>query len=187
MEMWKDIEGYENVYQISNKGNIRSVDRTLSNGRHIKGVLLKPKYDKDGYLNIGLSKNGTKKCFRVHKLVGMSFINNPKGYTMINHKDGIRDNNNADNLEWCDNSYNQWHRCHINNNPPNNDYKKKKVKAILPNNTEYIFDSVTECGEYFGVSRTAIERKLKGKSPNPSFDTRKFAITLYGIKFEYII
>lgn len=187
MEIWKDIDGYEGIYQISNKGNVRSLDRILSNNRYIKGINLKPKYDKDGYCSVVLSKNGVQKHRRVHQLVCMAFVENPNSYTMINHKNGIRDDNDVTNLEWCDNSYNQWHRCHVNNNPPNNDYKKKQVKAIFLNGEEHLFDSVTLCSEWFGVSRTSIERKLKGKSPNPSFDKRKHTIVLYGVKFEYVV
>lgn len=188
MEIWKDIENFEGYYQISNMGNVRSLDRTLSNGRHIKGITLKFKYDKDGYCSVNLTKSdGTRIYPRVHQLVCKAFLENPNEYKMVNHINGIRDDNRVENLEWCDNSYNQWHRCHINGNSPDNSYKKKKVKAILIDEDILYFNSVTECSEYFGVTRTAIERKLKGKSPNPSYDKRKHTIALYGIKFEYVV
>ena len=167
MEIWKDIEGFEGAYQISNFGKVKSLNRTLSNGRRITGRILKAKYDKDGYCSVHLTLNGINKHVRVHQLVCKAFLDNPCNYKIINHKNGIRDDNRVENLEWCDNSYNQWHRCHVNCNPPDNSYKCKQVRATLLNGDILTFNSVTECGEYFNVTRTAIERKLKGMSPNP--------------------
>lgn len=175
MEEWKDITGYENLYQISNYGRVKSlyVNRIMS-----------LKTDRDGYQEINLIKNGIKKSYRVHRLVALHFCINPcpEKYNIINHIDGNRSNNIYTNLEWCDNSWNQWHRCHINNNPPDNSYKKKPVRAILPNKEVLEFDSVTECAQYFDASRAAIENKLLGKSNNPSYHRKK----LRGIYFEYI-
>lgn len=187
MEIWKDIQGFENIYQVSNMGNVRSLDRVLSNGRHIKGVTLKQKYDKDGYCSVNLVNCRKRTYARVHRLVCEAFLDNPNHYKLVNHKNGIRDDNRVENLEWCDNSYNQWHRCHINMNPPDNTYKKKKVKAILNNGEEIIFDSYTECSEYFHATRQAVYRKLSGKSANPSYDCRSQCINFYGVKLEYVI
>jgi hypothetical protein len=103
-ELWKDIIGYEGIYQISNYGNI------LSFQRYKKGKILKPKQDKDGYFQIGLRQNGQRKFFRVHRLVANAFIENPEGLTEINHKDCIPHNNHVDNLEWCTVSYNNKYR-----------------------------------------------------------------------------
>lgn len=188
MEIWKDIKGFEGIYQVSNLGNVRSIDRILSNGHHIKGINMKLKYDKDGYCSVGLTNSKSKRTYHsVHRLVCESFLDNPNNFKMVNHKNGIRDDNRLDNLEWCDNSYNQWHRCHINMNPPDNTYKKKKVKAKFDTNEEMTFNSIRECADYFNVSTTAINRKLLGKSSNPSFSKRNHTIKLYGIKFEYVV
>lgn len=186
-EEWRDIKDFKGFYMVSNIGRVKSIDRILNDGRYIKGKILKCKIDKDGYCNICLKMNGYNKWKRVHRLVAEAFIPNPNNFPIINHKNSCPFDNCINNLEWCDNSYNQWYRCHVNNKPPNNDYKKKRVKAIYEDNSIKEFNSVTECANYFNVSRTAIERKLKGKSSNPSLSKKKNSIKLYGIKFEYII
>ena len=91
MQIWKDIEGYKGHYQISNYGNVRSLkkDAFLMKGGYLKG-----------YKIISLWKNGTGKMFRVHRLVAAAFIPNPDNKPCIDHIDGDRANNHADNLRW---------------------------------------------------------------------------------------
>ena len=87
-EIWRDITGYEGLYQISNFGNVRSLERTIEHTStyggtyHIKGKKLNPKLDK-GYLRIGLRKNGIKKYYAIHRLVAKEFLNNPYNYEII--------------------------------------------------------------------------------------------------------
>ena len=104
-EIWKDIKGFKNLYQISNLGNIKS----LNAYGHNKKKLLKPFIDKNGYLNIILSKNKKKKYCLVHQLVAKAFIKNPNNYNEVNHLDGNKENNCVDNLEWCDRKHNIRH------------------------------------------------------------------------------
>ena len=101
MEVWKDIPGFEN-YQISNYGNVKS----LNYGRTGKTKLLKPTISGKGYLQVRLSKSGKPNALLVHRLVAMAFIQNLNNRKQINHKDENKFNNNANNLEWCDNQYN---------------------------------------------------------------------------------
>lgn len=109
-EIWKDIKNYEGYYQISNFGRVRSLDRLIiySNGKRRihKGILKKLFLDKDGYKIINLWKNGISECVRVHRLVAIHFIPNPDNLPVINHKDENPQNNNVENLEWCDVKYN---------------------------------------------------------------------------------
>jgi hypothetical protein len=109
-EIWKDIEGYEGYYSISNYGNVKSLERIIKskNGviRKRKEMLLKPNIDKDGYYTITLTKNSNPKTFKIHRLVGTAFIDNPNNFPMINHKDENKQNNYFENLEWCDSKYN---------------------------------------------------------------------------------
>ena len=100
------------MYQVSNKGEIRSVKRKLPDGRLRKGTTLKPYKDKDGYKHVRLSKNGRMKNFSVHRLVAETFVDNPSGLPQVNHIDETRDNNKADNLEWCDARYNLMYGTH---------------------------------------------------------------------------
>lgn len=111
VEEWKDIQGFEECYQVSNKGKVRSKDRWVKNGnksnRFVKGQEIVGCSDKDGYKIVLLSKNNKKTHWRVHKLVATTFeLPNPNGYVEINHKDDNKENNHLDNLEWCSRSYN---------------------------------------------------------------------------------
>ena len=99
-EIWKDIKGYEGLYQISNLGRVRS-----------KNGILKPQKRQHGYLGIMLYGRGGHptrgfKHKSIHRLVAEAFIPNPNGYAEINHVDEDKTNNRADNLEWCTRKYN---------------------------------------------------------------------------------
>ena len=101
-EVWKDVNGYEGLYQISNFGNVKS----LNYRRHGYQKNLTPKVNNDGRLWVELAKSGKRKQFLVHRLVACAFIPNPSGYKEINHKDENPKNNHVDNLEWCTRKYN---------------------------------------------------------------------------------
>lgn len=108
-EIWKYIPGYEGLYQVSNQGNVRSVDRIIKDTnrtRLYKGKPLKQFLDHKGYKVVTLSKQGSLKVIKVHRLVAMAFIPNPESYPEINHKDENKINNSVENLEWCTTQYN---------------------------------------------------------------------------------
>lgn len=123
-EVWKDIAGYEGLYQVSNLGNVRSLN--WRNTKTAKNLFLKP--HNKGYLQVELAKNGTKKSFVVHRLVANAFLNNPLGYTEVNHKDENKKNNNAKNLEWCDRSYNVLYSIKNRKNADHRKYFGRKSK-----------------------------------------------------------
>lgn len=108
-EIWKDILGYEGLYQVSTLGRVRSVDRAIYQQDRIvnyKGVLMTPYIMKNGYAAIRLSKNGKKHNYLIHRLVAMSFVKNANNEMYVNHIDENKTNNNAENLEWCSHKYN---------------------------------------------------------------------------------
>ena len=109
-EYWKPVVGYENLYEVSNLGRIRSFDRWVKskNGsiRICRGRILKPYTNKDGYLCVVLSKNNKHKTYKVHRLVAEAFLPNPNNLPQVNHKDENKQNNNVENLEFCDCKYN---------------------------------------------------------------------------------
>lgn len=105
-EIWKDVCGYEGYYQVSNLGNVKSLDRIDCRGRHLKGKIVPHFSEKDGYLIVSFCKNGIAKHFRVHRLVASAFIQNPHNLSEVNHKDENKKNNCAENLEWCNTKYN---------------------------------------------------------------------------------
>lgn len=97
MEIWKDIPGYEGIYQISDCGRVKSIS---------KGIILKPRVNRKGYLLVGLSKRNKREMVQVHRIIAHVFIPNPDNLPQVNHKDENKTNNHASNLEWCTNEYN---------------------------------------------------------------------------------
>ena len=104
MEIWKDIKNYEGLYQISNLGRVKSLERKVKNKngyRVVNEKILKPILNNKGYYTYGLRKNSKLEQFLLHRLIGENFLENKNNYPCINHKDGNKLNNNIDNLEWC--------------------------------------------------------------------------------------
>ena len=109
-EVWRNIKGYEDLYQVSNLGRVKSLSRKIFNGKNYyisKEKILKPAKDKDGYVQVLLYKNNRHKTYKVHRLVAMAFLPNPNNLPQINHKDENKQNNYTSNLEWCTPKYNQ--------------------------------------------------------------------------------
>lgn len=102
--MWKSIKGYEGYYEVSDKGKVRSLDRTIAypdgHVQHLKGKNLHFTKVNSGYLQVVLNKEGKKKRYYVHRLVGSAFLDNPNNFSDINHKDYNKENNCYENLEW---------------------------------------------------------------------------------------
>lgn len=148
MEEWKDIINYEGKYQISNYGNIKS----LNYHRSGEEKLIKPLKRKDGYLKVILYKNGKTKNYFVHKLVALMFLENPCNYNYVNHKDEDKKNNCVDNLEFCSIQYNNTYKKY-------NRGKKNKSKINqfdLKGNLIYQWDSLKKIKEltnysYYGI------------------------------------
>ena len=110
MEEWKDIKGYEGLYQISNEGRVKSLQREIvyKDGRKkvLEEKILRNILSDLGYYHVMLSKDGVPKRYKVHRLVAKAFIPNPNNLPIINHKDENPKNNVVDNLEWCTQGYN---------------------------------------------------------------------------------
>lgn len=109
MEVWKDIKGFEQKYQVSNLSRVRSLKRCVKNKDSFKvvgGIILKQQKTNKGYKRVTISVNQKSKSFLVHRLVANAFIPNPYNLDLINHKDENPSNNSIDNLEWCDHKYN---------------------------------------------------------------------------------
>lgn len=109
-EIWKDIEGYEGLYQVSNLGNIKSLRKRIDKGkchRYFDEKILKPIETNRGYLRVKLCKDRKIKKIRVHRLVAEAFIKRPE--LEVNHIDGNKKNNKAENLEWVTQRENKQH------------------------------------------------------------------------------
>jgi len=111
-EIWKPIPEYETLYEASTKGNIRSISRNVNSGkfkifRH--GRILKKILHKVGYHHLDLCKDEKKKKRYVHRLVAITFIENPENKRTVNHINGIKTDNRVENLQWCTHSENTIH------------------------------------------------------------------------------
>jgi len=111
MEIWRDIKGYEGLYQVSNYGRVKSLERVVerkskygkcSNYRHKSRIIKQYAFDNCGHLQVDLHKDNTKNHKQVHRLVAEAFIPNPNNYDVVHHKDHDVNNNKVENLEWMD-------------------------------------------------------------------------------------
>ena len=104
-EIWRDIEGYEGLYQVSDQGRVKSLERTfidkIGRERYVKECILKPVIDQYGYLLVSLYAGGKQKVHKVHRLVCQAFHDNQENKPCVNHIDENKTNNAASNLEWC--------------------------------------------------------------------------------------
>lgn len=168
-EIWKDIEGYDGLYQVSNLGRIKSIKNN---------TILKTRLNCCGYPYVNLYKNNVRKTKTVHRIVGENLIKNLKELSCINHIDGNKENNNISNLEWCTRSENIKH-AYKNGLHKINKHNEKKVKQIDVENGIIlnVFDSVRQIEKTLGFSSTNISKCCR-KEKNHN--------TAYGYKWEYI-
>ena len=149
MEEWKDIEGYEGLYQVSNEGRVKALERVVvyKNGHihkykeHLMDIIVV-----QGYCYVGLNSGNKQKRLRVHRLVAQAFIPNPNGYVEINHRDENTKNNKVENLEWCDRTYN------INygtrNKKVGKHFEKKVYQYSIDGELLRVFDSLTDAANF---------------------------------------
>ena len=162
-EVWKDVVGYDGLYQVSNLGNVRSLDRVEKwNGseRPRKGRMMTTRPDKNGYLVVGLRNGMCQKTKKVHRLVAEAFIPNKNSDREVNHKDENKQNNNVENLEWCNSQYNVRYGTGIERR------SKQKRKKVIQYNLDCIkikeFDSITEAAKAIGKGTSRISSCCKG-------------------------
>lgn len=163
MERWKAIKGYEGLYEVSDLGRVRSMDMILpckNNSFHSrKGKMLSPQNNGKGYVFVNLRKSGKGEKHYIHRLVAEAFVENNKNLPLVNHKNEIKDDNRASNLEWCDNTYN------INYGSCLSKITKKMAIPIvqeLHSGEIVIWDSIREIERQKKFSRKIIAECCKG-------------------------
>lgn len=161
IEIWRDIKDYEGYYQVSNLGNVKSINRkiVLKNNKTmlIKERILKQSIGNNNYLIVSLFKNGNGHSFTVHRLVAEAFIPNPDNLPEVNHKNENKTDNCVDNLEWCTSKYN----CNYGNKMIS---KIKSVAQYTKNNILInIFRSTCDAEKQTGISNSHISACCNGK------------------------
>ncbi len=182
---WKPVKGYEGLYEVSDLGDVRSIDRYIKTeirhvtSRLIKGKILFQNLKNNGYLTVDLCKDGKVTTTAVHRIVANAFIPNPDGLRFVNHKDSDRSNNAADNLEWVTSSENRKHGI-------SQGYVTFNAKSIICKETGMIFERPMLAAEWIkaqypdrinGTMRVAahnIGSACKGRTPKA-----------YGFTWEY--
>lgn len=153
-EEWRDIKGYEGLYQVSNKGRVRSIPRNST----VKNIrIIRPAKFAHGYLGVGLNKNGKRASRTVHRLVAETFMPIDNKKLQVNHIDGDRTNNSLENLEWVTPSYNSWHR---------NNVLGVKAPNVIPVEcieTGEKYESFKDAHDKTGVHRVSLQRFFKGE------------------------
>lgn len=167
-EVWKDIEGFEGYYQVSNCGGVRSLDREihyLNHGtmcsRHIEGKILRQQIDCDGYYRINLIRDNHGKGFGVHRLVAQAFIPNTENKPTVNHIDGNKQNNCVDNLEWATYQEQNDHAVRLGLRTQSTysnrfNVKKRLSKPVECIETGQIFESQIEAERQLGLCSSAV-------------------------------
>lgn len=163
IEIWKPIIGREGEYEVSNLGHVRGMDRLVwHNTKHndrprkVRGCWLKPQLSKTGYYIVCFNKNSKKTFRQVHRLVAEAFIPNPDNKPIINHKNGVKTDNRAENLEWCTYLENHHHARDILKHTPGR--PPKSVRCI---ETELRYPSIHAAGNQTGINFKNIHRALK--------------------------
>jgi hypothetical protein len=162
MEIWKDITGYEGLYQVSNLGNVKSLSRKMWNGFgffNSKDKILKPNLIISGYYSVHFMKDNIKKSFTIHRLVAKAFLKDTKGYE-VNHKDRNKINNNLNNLEFISHSDNIKHT-YITG--------RKKPKKFINGRSLFVIDlqtgifyNLSEFYKHVNVTRKTVNRFVSG-------------------------
>lgn len=157
MEVWKEVLGYDQLYEVSNMGRVRT--------RFVKGkgytkdyIILNPLDNGNGYLRFNWRSNNKQRTIYLHRLVAELFVDNPRHLTEINHLDENKHNNCANNLEWCT------HKENCQYGTRNIRVAEKTRKKVLCVETGQIFSSMKDAAIYLNVGNTAISNCLNGRS-----------------------
>lgn len=177
MERWKDIEGYEGFYQVSNNLRIKSIQRMANHAkggkRKVKERILKMPINSAGYQIVSLSKNNVATEIHVHRLIACAFIPNPNNYPVVRHLNDIRTDNRIENLAWgthADNAMDGYKNGVRKGRPGILHENSKVIKAInLENNNIIIGYGTRDTAKKTGIGRTLVMKSLQRGIPVRGF------------------
>lgn len=174
-EIWRDIIGFEGLYQVSNLGRVKSLKRIALIGKHKAKLIIPEKIKsfqindrKNGlYVKTDLNKNGKSKSIKIHRLVAIAFIANPENKPEVNHKNGIHDDNRVENLEWVTTSENRQHSFdHLHRKNPegfDNRLSKQCSQYSLSGKLIETFGSRWQAYRKTGVHPSTIIKAIRGE------------------------
>lgn len=171
-EIWKDIEGYEGLYEVSSNGRVRSHDRLIDRtgvgqGAYVlKGRVLKLRSDRDGYILVTLSSDGIARTFKVHRLVAQAFIPNPENLSQVDHDDGRRANNRVINLKWSTVRNNLLARRSVRVNASGHRGVRKRGERFVAYANEPFTKSYKHIGTFDSIVAAVRARELFMESAN---------------------
>lgn len=187
-EVWKDIVGYEGKYHVSNLGRVKSLNRVIerqhpkSKTMTIKEKVLSLAKGENGYLYVNLRSGKTGIIKSVHRLVAIAFIQNPENKYAVNHKDGIKTNNNIENLEWVTQSENGKHAyriglkvcaftrdCIMKGVAASAEARIKASRKVLNTRTGNVYESIKDVAKDMNMSPSAIYASLSGRIKNKPY------------------
>jgi hypothetical protein len=194
-EVWKDIKGYENLYQISSMGRVKSLERIMEyyrNGKkqtmRIPETILTPIIDNNGYSRVTLFRNSKRKMVFIHRLVGEAFIPNPENKPCIDHINTIRDDNRVENLRFCTYSENNLNPLTLERFKSwvgiNNKFSKQVIQFDLNGELIRKWDCITDVKRELGIEVSQIGACCAGKRKTASgskwkyYDTDTYLIAL---------
>lgn len=201
MVEWRRVAGYEDSYEVSSTGQVRSLDRNVSKGTYIihrKGKLLKPLQDFAGYFYVCLANSGKQKQKFIHVLVAEAFLPKPNYKVEVNHKDGDKSNNDVSNLEWVTHRYNIDHSFALGLNKGfSNDHMRELSKignrisierssiAVLCESDGLAFSSQNAADRFYGHPIGTLSSVLRRS--NSTFRGRLFRKLLDSEKDDYTL
>ena len=167
-EIWKDINGYEGLYQVSTLGRVKSLEK---NGKKCK--ILKSNLNNNGYTHVILSKLNKRKTILIHRIVALAFIPNTDNKPQINHINGIKNDNRILNLEWSTAAENTKHAFNtgLRKIPMSSDLQKQRAreirsKKLIDSVTGVIYPSIRSAYKNYFTSESYLAQMLRGEFPN---------------------